>query len=58
MREAKGLSQTKLAQKANLNPATVNRIEKGRRSVHIKTLESVAEALDVDVVEFFRRTND
>jgi transcriptional regulator with XRE-family HTH domain len=53
LRESKGLSQAKLAQLAGLNPVTVHRIEHGYKSPTVKTLENLAEALSVEVGDFF-----
>ena len=53
LREEKELSQVKLAQRADMNPATVYRIETGKRSPTVQQLERLAEALEVEVDEFF-----
>jgi len=50
-REARGLSQTKLAARADLNPATVNQIERGRREASPTTLHKLADALDVSLYQ-------
>jgi len=49
LRQAKGLSQAKLAVSANMDPATLNRIEQGKGNPNLKTLQRLAEALDVEV---------
>jgi transcriptional regulator with XRE-family HTH domain len=51
LREARGLSQIKLAQRADLNPATVNQIEGGKRAASPGTLHKLAVALDVSLYE-------
>jgi transcriptional regulator with XRE-family HTH domain len=53
IRESRGLSQAKLAQLAGLNPVTVHRIEHGHKSPTVKTLESLAQVLDVEVGDLF-----
>lgn len=53
LRERKRLSQVKLAQRADMNPATVWRIETGQRSPTVEQLERLAEALDLEVSDFF-----
>ena len=53
IRESKGLSQAKLAQLAGLNPVTVHRIEHGHKSPTVKTLESLARVLGVEVGDLF-----
>ena len=50
-REARGLSQTKLAARADVNPATVNQIEGGKRTASPATLHKLAGALDVSLYE-------
>src|SRR5215203_2455228 len=50
LREERGLSQVKLAAKADLNPATVNQIERGARNASPGTLRKLAEALGVSLV--------
>jgi transcriptional regulator with XRE-family HTH domain len=51
LREARGLSQVKLAARADVNPATVNQIEGGKRSASPATLRKLADALDVSLYE-------
>ena len=51
LRTERDLSQTKLAQLADLNPATVNQIEKGAREASTATLRKLAEALDVSLAK-------
>jgi transcriptional regulator with XRE-family HTH domain len=36
-----------------MDPATLNRLEMGKRSPNLKTLERLADALGVEVVDFF-----
>ena len=49
LREEKGLTQVRLAVAADMNPATLNRIEMGKASPNLKTLERLADALDITV---------
>ncbi len=51
LRTARNLSQTKLAQLADLNPATVNQIERGAREASPATLRKLADALEVTLYE-------
>jgi transcriptional regulator with XRE-family HTH domain len=53
LREEKGLTQVRLAVAADMNPATLNRIEMGKASPNLKTLERLADALGVEVGDFF-----
>jgi transcriptional regulator with XRE-family HTH domain len=53
IREERGLSQQGLADASGVNKATINQIERGRRSPNLETLEKLAGALAVEVAEFF-----
>jgi len=43
----------KLAVAADMNPATLNRIEQGKANPNLKTLEKLAAAMGVEVADFF-----
>ena len=47
MREAKGLSQEALADRAGLHRTHISLIERGHRSVRLETIKSLAIALGV-----------
>jgi transcriptional regulator with XRE-family HTH domain len=49
LRKERGLSQAKLAVIADMDPATLNRLERGTGNPNIKTLQRVADALDVSI---------
>lgn len=49
IRKNKGISQRKLAQMLHLNPSNLVRIEKGRVTPSLKTVEEIAEKLDVPI---------
>jgi transcriptional regulator with XRE-family HTH domain len=53
LRQQMGVSQVKLAVMADMDPATLNRLERGTGNPNLKTLERVAEALGVEVADFF-----
>ena len=53
IREERGLSQQGLADASGVNKATINQIERGRRSPNLETLEKLAGALAVEVADFF-----
>lgn len=57
IRKQKHLSQTIIAKKANIANSTLCDIEKGRINPSIKTLEKIAEALEVPVGKFFLHTD-
>jgi transcriptional regulator with XRE-family HTH domain len=49
----KGWSQEKLALNADLDRTYIPSIEKGERNVSIVVIEKIANALDVDIKDFF-----
>jgi transcriptional regulator with XRE-family HTH domain len=51
LRKERGLSQAKLAVMADMDPATLNRLERGTGNPNLKTLERVANVLDVGVAD-------
>lgn len=51
LRAERGLTQVRLAVAADMNPATLNRIEQGKANPNLKTLERLAEALGVGLVD-------
>ncbi len=53
IREERGLSQQGLAEASGVNKATINQIERGRRSPNLETLEKLAGALAVEMADFF-----
>lgn len=53
IREERGLSQQGLADASGVNKATINQIERGRRSPNLETLEKLAGALAVEIADFF-----
>ena len=57
LRKERGLSQAKLAVMADMDPATLNRLEQGKGNPNLKTLERVAGALDVSIAELLEDTS-
>ncbi len=53
LRKNAGLSQEQLSEKAGLQRTHISRIEKGRYSLNIETLQAIAEALGmtVDIID-------
>ena len=49
IREQQGLSQEKLAAKADLHRAYIGQIERGEKNIGLKNLEKIANALNVTV---------
>ncbi len=48
-----GVTQVQLAALAGMDPATLNRIEMGKANPNLKTIERLADALGVEVADFF-----
>ena len=57
LRTERGLSQARLAARAELDPSTVNQIERGAREASPATLRKLAEALDVSIAELLGDTS-
>jgi transcriptional regulator with XRE-family HTH domain len=51
LRREQGLSQAKLAALADIDPSSMNQIERGAREPSLGTLRKLAGALDVSVAE-------
>ena len=51
LRKERGLSQARLAVLADMDPATLNRLERGTGNPNLKTLQRVAGALDVAIAD-------
>ena len=55
LRHAKSMSQEELADRAGINRNYVGMLEREQHSVTVDMLEKLAEVLEADPVEFFRR---
>jgi len=53
LRGIKGISQQDLAAKCNFEKSNMSRLEAGRVNPSLSTLEKVAKALEVNIVELF-----
>ncbi|HZG16183.1 MAG TPA: helix-turn-helix transcriptional regulator [Candidatus Bathyarchaeia archaeon] len=53
IRKEKGITQEQLAEKANTTNSYIAGVERGTRNVTIGSLEKIADALGVNVFEFF-----
>lgn len=58
LRENLGISQEKLAEKANLNTSFVGQIERGGKKPTLETLEKIVNALDISFEELFAFERD
>jgi DNA-binding XRE family transcriptional regulator len=54
IRKARGLTQDQLAERAGLNRTHLYRLESGRQSMTLRTLKTIADALDVRVRELVK----
>lgn len=54
LRTSLGLSQEKLALKAEIDRTYLAGVEQGKRNPSIKSLEKIIDALDVNFCEFFK----
>jgi transcriptional regulator with XRE-family HTH domain len=54
LRDELKVSQAKLAVQADMNPATLNRIEQGKGNPNLRTLEKLADVLGVPVAELVK----
>lgn len=54
LRRALGLSQEKLALKAEVDRTYLTGVEQGKRNPSIKSLEKILKALEVSFGEFFK----
>ena len=54
LRKIEGLSQEKLAFKAELDRTYVAGVESGKRNLSIKSLEKILNALGISFEEFFK----
>ena len=53
MRKEAGLTQVGLAKASGVDRATINKVEQGKRSPSIETLEKLARALGAEIGDFF-----
>ena len=51
LRSEAGLTQAELAEKSNLSIDTISRIERGDRAPSFESLERIAAALGIDIVQ-------
>ncbi len=53
-RKQKGWTQERLAEKADMHPTYVGKVERGDKSATLDSLEKVASALELKYVELFK----
>lgn len=52
-RKAAGLSQEKLAERADLHPVYISQVERGEKAVSVEALWKLSKALRVPIAELF-----
>ena len=52
-RELKGISQEKFAEISDLHRTYISAVERGRRSISLKNIEKISNALDIQIYELF-----
>ncbi|MDE8345360.1 MAG: helix-turn-helix transcriptional regulator [Acidocella sp.] len=55
LRNAKGISQEELADRADINRNYIGKLEREENGATVDILEKIAEVLGVDPIEFFKR---
>jgi len=55
LRHARGLSQDELADEAEVSRSYLAQVETAKKHISLKIIAKLAQALNVDPVEFFRR---
>ena len=55
LRRSRGLSQEELADRAGINRNYVGMLEREENAATVDMLEKLAEVLDVEPIEFFKR---
>jgi len=54
-REKNGMVQLDLELKSNINRTEISRIENGKKNIEFYTLVRLANALEVDIIDLFRK---
>jgi len=58
IRKFKGISQFELAERSKLSQALISRIERGCESMRVKALDSISDALDIDLCMLICKKED
>jgi len=55
LRQKQGITQEKLAEKADLHHTYIGQVERGEKNLSVATLEKILEALGITFSEFFEK---
>lgn len=58
VRKSKHLMTKELAHDVGVSPQLISQVERGKHFVHFSTLDAIADALNVDISELFKRGPD
>jgi transcriptional regulator with XRE-family HTH domain len=58
LREQKKLSQEQLSFQADLHRTYISQLERGVKSITLKTLLKITTALNIDIVDFIKMVKD
>lgn len=57
-RKERGLTQERLAQRAGISYNFISQLERGMKAPTLRTVEKLADALDLDPLDLFQPTNN
>jgi transcriptional regulator with XRE-family HTH domain len=58
LRNKMGISQEELAFRCDLHRTYISSVELGKRNVSIRNIEKIALALNVEIIELFKKSED
>lgn len=58
IREKRGLTQEQLEERSGVNTKYISAIERGQKNATVKTLEKIANGLDIELYELFLLPQD
>lgn len=58
LRNKIGISQEELAFRCDLHRTYISSVELGKRNVSIRNIEKIALALNVEIIELFKKSKD
>ena len=58
LRNKMGISQEELAFRCDLHRTYISSVELGKRNVSVRNIEKIALALNVEIIELFKKSED